>query len=215
MGIKTNMMTSSNGNIFRVAGHLCGNSPVTGEFPTKRPVTRSFDAFFYLHLWVNNREAGEMRRHRAHCDVIVMNKLKENTGSSHWVSWTVIIRQKCNQLQYVRLLSSNCRFFNWYSLTSINTILFCFVFLQFYYPFSFDPRDSFTYTKTQPISSVRYFRSFFRIIEALVIHWIPRDLIFGSSAAATPAKYERDSKYLTYTFAKQKYPHRRNERAEM
>ena len=25
------MMTSSNGNIFRVTGHLCGNSPVTGE----------------------------------------------------------------------------------------------------------------------------------------------------------------------------------------
>ena len=26
---------------------LCaGNSPVTGEFPTQRPVTRSFDVFF-------------------------------------------------------------------------------------------------------------------------------------------------------------------------
>ena len=27
-----------------------GNSPVTGEFPTQRPVTRSFDAFFDLRL---------------------------------------------------------------------------------------------------------------------------------------------------------------------
>ena len=27
-----------------------GNSPVTGEFPTQRPVTRSFDVFFDLHL---------------------------------------------------------------------------------------------------------------------------------------------------------------------
>ena len=27
-----------------------GNSPVTGEFPTKRPVTRSFDVFFDLRL---------------------------------------------------------------------------------------------------------------------------------------------------------------------
>ena len=27
-----------------------GNSPVTGEFPAQRPVTRSFDAFFDLHL---------------------------------------------------------------------------------------------------------------------------------------------------------------------
>ena len=25
------------------------------------------------HSWVNNREAGDLRRHRAHCDVIVMN----------------------------------------------------------------------------------------------------------------------------------------------
>ena len=30
---------------------LCsGNSPVTGEFPPQRPVKRSFDGFFYLHL---------------------------------------------------------------------------------------------------------------------------------------------------------------------
>ena len=30
---------------------LCaGNSPVTGEFPTQRPVTRSFDVSFDLHL---------------------------------------------------------------------------------------------------------------------------------------------------------------------
>ena len=49
----SDMMTSSNGNIFRVTGHLCGeftNSPVPGEFPTQRPVTRSFDVFFDLRL---------------------------------------------------------------------------------------------------------------------------------------------------------------------
>ena len=40
------VMTSSNGNIFRVNGHLCG----PGEFPTQRPVTRSFDVFFDLRL---------------------------------------------------------------------------------------------------------------------------------------------------------------------
>ena len=27
-----------------------GNSPVTGEVPTQRPVTRSFDVFIDLHL---------------------------------------------------------------------------------------------------------------------------------------------------------------------
>ena len=42
------MMTSSNGNIFRVTGHLCGEFTGPGEFPTQRPVTRSFDVFFDL-----------------------------------------------------------------------------------------------------------------------------------------------------------------------
>ena len=45
------MMTSSNGNIFRVTGPLfAGNSPVPGEFPVQMPVTRSFDIFFDLCL---------------------------------------------------------------------------------------------------------------------------------------------------------------------
>ena len=52
------------------------NSPVPAEFPAHRPVKRSFDVFFDLRLkndWVNYREAGDLRRHQAHCDVIVMN----------------------------------------------------------------------------------------------------------------------------------------------
>ena len=44
------MVTSSNANIFRVAGPLCRNSPVTGEFPSQRPVTQSFDISFDLQL---------------------------------------------------------------------------------------------------------------------------------------------------------------------
>ena len=52
---------------------LCaGNSPVIGEFPAQRPVTRSFDVFFYLicagiNGWVNSRDACDLRRH--HCNV--------------------------------------------------------------------------------------------------------------------------------------------------
>ena len=52
-----------------------GNSPVPGEFPAQRPVTRSFDVFFDLRLnngWVNNRKAGDSRRYRAHYGVTVM-----------------------------------------------------------------------------------------------------------------------------------------------
>ena len=42
------MMTSSNGNVFRVTGHLRGE--FTGErwIPRTKPVTRSFDVFFDL-----------------------------------------------------------------------------------------------------------------------------------------------------------------------
>ena len=43
-------MTSSNGNIFRVTGPLCGDFTGPGKFPTQRPVTRSFDVFFDLRL---------------------------------------------------------------------------------------------------------------------------------------------------------------------
>ena len=43
-------MASSNGNIFRVIGPLCGEFTGPGEFPTQRPVTRSFDVFFDIRL---------------------------------------------------------------------------------------------------------------------------------------------------------------------
>ena len=52
-----------------------GNSPVSGEFPAQRPVTRNFDVFFdlrWINRRVNNGEAGDLRRYRAHYDVIVM-----------------------------------------------------------------------------------------------------------------------------------------------
>ena len=44
------MMTSSNGNIFHVTGHLCGEFTGPGEFTAQKPVTRSFDVFFDLRL---------------------------------------------------------------------------------------------------------------------------------------------------------------------
>ena len=44
------MMTSSNGNIFRVTGPLCGEFTDPGELPTQMPVTRTLDVFFDLRL---------------------------------------------------------------------------------------------------------------------------------------------------------------------
>ena len=69
-------MTSSNGNSFRVTGPLCGE--LTGDRWILR--TKASDAELWCFLrsapwtngWVNNREAGDLRRHRANYDGIVM-----------------------------------------------------------------------------------------------------------------------------------------------
>ena len=73
-------MTSSNENIFRVTGHLCG------EVPSQRPVTRSFDISFDLRL--NKRKAGDLRRYRTHYDVIVVfyMKLLEECATVYTIS---------------------------------------------------------------------------------------------------------------------------------
>ena len=108
-GSSQSMMTSSNGNIFRVAGPLCGafigdrwiplakasdadpNSKVHGanmvptwvmsasDGPHVGPMNLAMQRSFYVSLicawindWLNNGEAGDFRRHRAHYDVTVM-----------------------------------------------------------------------------------------------------------------------------------------------
>ena len=78
------MMTSSNGNIFRVTGPLCG------EFTGHRwiPRTKASDAELWCFLWsapwingwVNNRKAGDLRCHRTYHDVTVMNWI-----DSQWI----------------------------------------------------------------------------------------------------------------------------------
>ena len=75
--VNASMMTSSNENIFRVTGHFCG------EFTGPRWIlrTKASDAelwcflliWTWINSWVNNPEAGDLRRHRAHCDVSVMS----------------------------------------------------------------------------------------------------------------------------------------------
>ena len=72
---------------------LCeGNSPVTGEFPSQRPVARSCDIFFDLclnKLLNNHRDANDLRRHRAHYNVIVMSLKKHMMTSWHGHSFRI------------------------------------------------------------------------------------------------------------------------------
>ena len=73
-------MTSSIGNIFCVTGPLCWEFIGPGEFPTQRPVRRSFDVFFDLRL--NKRLSKQpwgwwFETHRGHYDVNVMMQKKQ------------------------------------------------------------------------------------------------------------------------------------------
>ena len=59
---------------------ICAGNPVVpGEFPAQRLVTRSFDVSLICtrsNGWVNNGEAGDLRRHRAHYVVTVMKETR-------------------------------------------------------------------------------------------------------------------------------------------
>ena len=67
------MMTSSNGNIFRVTGPLCGEFPVNSPHKGQWRGALMFSLIcVWINDWVNNREADDLRRHRGHYDVNVM-----------------------------------------------------------------------------------------------------------------------------------------------
>ena len=59
------MKMSWNGNIFRVTGHLLHKGQWRGALMFSL-------IYVWIKGWVNNREAGDLRRNRAHCDVMVM-----------------------------------------------------------------------------------------------------------------------------------------------
>ena len=85
-----NRMTSSNANIFRVTGHLCRNSSVPGGFHTHKGQWRGALMFSLIctriNGWVNNGDAGDLRRHRAHYDVTVMRRML-CSRNSHPICW--------------------------------------------------------------------------------------------------------------------------------
>ena len=66
---------------FSAALAICaGNSPVPGEFPPHKGQWRGALMFALIcawkkNDWVHNREAGDLRRYRAHYDVIVRSQL--------------------------------------------------------------------------------------------------------------------------------------------
>ena len=82
-----NIMTSSNGNIFRVTGHLCG------EFTGHRwiPFTKASDAALWYFLWsawingwVHNSEVGDLRCHHSHYGITVVWLQRQTWFVSLW-----------------------------------------------------------------------------------------------------------------------------------
>ena len=78
------MMTSSNGNIFRVTGHLCRE--FTGHKGQWRGALMFSLICTQITGWVNNGEAGDLRRHRAHYDVTIMDLVIQLHQCMHIIS---------------------------------------------------------------------------------------------------------------------------------
>ena len=95
-----NMMTSSNKNIFRVIGPLCGNSPHKGQWRTALMFSL---ICAWTNGWVKNWDAGDLRRHRTQNDAIVITKYP----NSIWPN--VDIWHHTCRLAYSRYWVAACR----------------------------------------------------------------------------------------------------------
>ena len=76
---------------FSVLLAICaGNSPVTGEFPSQRPMTRSFDVFFDLCL---NKNMSKQSAGCWPCYTCLHNETmcRDSDGVIHWVIYTELI----------------------------------------------------------------------------------------------------------------------------
>ena len=75
------MMTSSNGNIFRITGYLCGEFTGSRQIPRTKGQRRGALMFSLICVWINgwenNLEAGDLRRYHAHYDVTVMRLTRD------------------------------------------------------------------------------------------------------------------------------------------
>ena len=113
---------------------LCaGNSPVTGEFPSQRPVTQSFDVFFDLRL--NKRSTKQsrgcwLRRRRANYDVIVMVRSRQETvqgkdcNLSHMFAAPFVVTFRISLLFWVSLAT---HIFKANPYTSAESQTFCLI----------------------------------------------------------------------------------------
>ena len=91
------MMTSSNGNIFRVTA-LCVGNPHKGKW--RGPLMFSLMCA-WINISINNREDGDLRGDRAHHDVIVMKNLRNEIIWKQY--WFILIDINVSYISMVRI----------------------------------------------------------------------------------------------------------------
>ena len=88
---------------------LCeGNSPVTVEFPSQRPVTRGLDVSFVsasTNGWANNRYTDNLRRHCYHVTVFLTNWGKSKLSQLYrryfeieLITWMLLKSEICHDV---------------------------------------------------------------------------------------------------------------------
>ena len=70
-------------DIFRVTDHLCEEYTGHRWIPLTKASNAELWCFLWTNGWVNNRDAGDLRRHRAHYDVTLMVSQGQFRHSRH------------------------------------------------------------------------------------------------------------------------------------
>ena len=90
---------------FRVTGPLCGEFTDHRRIPRSKASGVELWCFLWSALWINswenNREAGDLRRHRAHYDVIVILRVVDQICSFHYL-------QICSKYLHLKFLLRTC-----------------------------------------------------------------------------------------------------------
>ena len=114
------MMTSSNGNIFRVTGHLfvwgIHRSPVNSPHKGQWRGALMFSLIcVWINGWVNDREADDLRRNRTHYDVIIMQAIA-------YLLWTLWTKMTARYLECSELFKEGIRWWPGY-ISIVPTII--------------------------------------------------------------------------------------------
>ena len=120
-------MTSWDGNISALLAFCAGNSPVNSPHIGQWRGALMFSLICaWIKGWINSREAGDLRRKRAHYDVIVMNRRQADTWTNgdpfYWLIYACLWRPTCS-LTIIGILIKQIRrdlhrfiYINWISI---------------------------------------------------------------------------------------------------